>query len=310
MLRYKNQIQTADGLTLSVDMITVDYFVRNPRDREVLPIMLDTLPIKYTIEVRMWESFKMGSFRGNYAVKFADGNSFYIGVALNAAKTVWDHCRLEYNPNKVANQQVFWLLLDWFNSHTLPIHRRIKRFDLAIDIPVDRADVHLVKDRRVYSMRRDGKALTEYLGAKSSTPGRAKLYNKANEANLNYPLTRLELTLDPQTSFAELPMPQVYYFDTHQMQLDEVSALNDTNRFILKALMEGFGSLHELGRRTRETLKQYLDSYCQWVKISESDYKKILAQLDMYLGLSPLEIRDVISDKVPASASANRELPY
>lgn len=157
-------------------------------------------------------------------------------------------------------------------------------------------------------MRKDGEALTEYLGAKSSTPGRVKLYNKANEANLNYPLTRLEITLDPQTPFAELPMPRVYYFDTSQMQLDGLSSLNDTQRFILRALMSGFGALHELGRRTQETIRVYMDFYCKWVKVNENDYKKILAQLDMYLGLLPFNIKDVISDKAPASEVG--ELPY
>ena len=67
-----------------------------------------------------------------------------------------------------------------------------------------RENCFLVKDRRMYIERRHGAEFTQYLGAKSSRVGRVKLYNKQAESNLDYPLTRLELTLDPQMPYVSL----------------------------------------------------------------------------------------------------------
>lgn len=86
--------------------------------------------------------------------------------------------------------------------------RKTRRYDLAADIPVLRQDAFLVKDSRAYLERRHGREFTQYLGAKSSTVGRVKLYDKAAEAGLNYPLTRLEMTLDPATPYERVNFPK------------------------------------------------------------------------------------------------------
>lgn len=301
MLTYANPIHTADGLTLSVDMVTADYSVGNPASRDELARILDGLPIRYAVQTTRWETFRIGRFRCNYTIMFRDGSSFYVGLALNAAKTLWPRCRLEFNPNKVARHAAFLSLLGWLNDHSSHVFRSICRFDLAVDIPIDRHNVRLVKDRRVYSERRHGVEWSEYLGPKSSTVGRCKLYNKTAEAKLGYPLTRLELTLDPETPFAEVAWPGVYYIDTHQMALDELQELTDTQRFVLGALMEGYGSLHDLGRRTREKLAVTMRHYCKWVTVNEGDYRQILTQLQSYLEYHrfPLTLGDIDPNRPP-----------
>ena len=73
---------------------------------------------------------------------------------------------------------------------------RIKRWDLAVDVPYGRDCVQLIKDNRKYSQfYKSSQDFTEYLGSMSS-PGRVKIYNKQLEAELDYPLTRIEVTLD------------------------------------------------------------------------------------------------------------------
>lgn len=73
---------------------------------------------------------------------------------------------------------------------------RIKRWDLAVDVPYGRDCVQLIKDNRKYSQfYKSAQDFTEYLGSMSS-PGRVKIYNKQIEAELDYPLTRIEVTLD------------------------------------------------------------------------------------------------------------------
>lgn len=73
---------------------------------------------------------------------------------------------------------------------------KIKRWDLAVDVPYGRDCVQLIKDNRKYSQfYKSAQDFTEYLGCMSA-PGRVKVYNKQIEAGLDYPLTRIEVTLD------------------------------------------------------------------------------------------------------------------
>lgn len=244
--------------------------------------LLDKLPITHAVEVKYWNSFRPGSFREQFSIRFQDCNSFWVGAVLNGRKPEWGRVRVDFNPNKVAEHEIFQLLLSYLVSNTRPMHRTIKRYDLAIDIPVLRQDVFLVKDNRAYIERRHGQEWTQYLGAKSSTVGRVKLYNKQVEANLNHPLTRLEMTLNPATPYNEINFPMVYFLDDLQLCFDETIKATDTERFILNSILQGCGTLEQLGRRTREKVKVLMDRYVKYIKITERDYNKILGQLASY----------------------------
>ena len=244
--------------------------------------LLDKLPITHAVEVKYWNSFRPGSFREQFTIRFQDGNSFWIGVVLTGRKPEWGRVRMDFNPNKVAEHEVFQLLLSYLVSNTRPMHRTIKRYDLAIDIPVLRQDVFLVKDNRAYIERKHGQEWTQYLGAKSSTVGRVKLYNKQVEANLNHPLTRLEMTLDPATPYTEVNFPVVYYLDDLQLCFDETIKATDTERFILNAILQGCGTLEQLGRRTREKVKVLMDRYVKYIEVSPQEYQKIISQVNGY----------------------------
>lgn len=281
MLQYHNLITAKSGLTLSVDNIVLDLYISAPAARTALMKLLDALPMRYAVEVTHWDSFRVGAFREQFTIAHQDGTSFWLGAALNGKKTEWGRVRLDFNPNKVAQHTAFQTLLLFLVKNTRPMHRIIKRFDLAIDIPVDRFDCFLVKDSRAYSERRHGQEWTQYLGAKSSTVGRVKLYNKTVEARLNYPLTRLELTLDPAVGYDEMAFPTVYAAFTAQISTDEFEA-TDTERFILGALLNGYGSLNMLGRKTRTKMERLLELYVQRVEISKSEYDAILSQLYRY----------------------------
>lgn len=282
MLEYFNPIQTAEGFTLSVDKVAVDYMMNGPTALEALGRLLDKLPILYAVNSRSWESFKIGSFRQNYTVTFQNGNSFWLGVALNSTKTEWNRVRLEVNPNKCAIHASFLAVLAFLNGNTRPMHTTIKRFDLAVDVPLERENAKLVKDGRVYSERRHGKEWTEYLGAQASHIGRVKLYNKQTEADLPRPLTRLEVTLDPATPFEKIPWPQAYYIQRQQVDMAEVN-ITDTERYILSALLAGFGSTKDLCRKTREKMDNLMAHYVQPIQISKHDYEHLLSSLRLFL---------------------------
>ncbi|MBO4973242.1 MAG: hypothetical protein J6D17_00475 [Bacteroides sp.] len=297
MLHYHDPIHTKDNLTLSIDNVVLDLYISHPDARDRLMVFLDDLPIKYAVNVVYWNSFRPGTFREQFSIQMQDGTSFWLGVVLNGRKPEWGRCRLDFNPNKIAHHEVFQKLLNFLIVNTRPMHRVIKRFDLAIDIPVERFSCFLVKDGRAYMERRHGQEYTQYLGAKASTVGRVKLYNKQVESKLLRPLTRLELTLDPSIPYDEVSFPTVYYLDDLQMVFDEAKA-TDTERFILNALLQGFGSLHDLGRRTRDKIERLLSLYVKWIKITPHDYAAILAQLRTYItGTNHLDTLD--SDQPP-----------
>lgn len=286
MLQYYNPLCTNDGLTLSVDNIVIDFWITNPVKRDMLAYLLRKIEEVYTVSVAHWTRFKPGEFKEQFTIATSKETSFWLGVGLNGRSTDWRRARLDFNPNKVAQYAVFTEVLTFLVRSTKPTHRKIQRFDFAIDIPVDRSHCFLVKDNRVYQERKHGKEWTQYLGAKSSTPGRVKLYNKTVESNLNYDLSRLELTLAPSTPYEKAKIPKVMYLDRTQMVIDDFKT-TDTERYIANALLHGVGTIRDLGRRTQQKLEALMSTYMREVTISEKDYDKILRQVDSYIEEKP-----------------------
>ena len=103
-----------------------------------------------------------------------------IGFMEPSCKVNMNRGFIEFNPNKVAGDKRFWRLLE--KLAPCVSHARLKRFDLAYDLPTSRLDCRLSKDRRMYkSVISNG--ITEYLGVKN-TPGYVKVYDKAAEMHL------------------------------------------------------------------------------------------------------------------------------
>lgn len=253
--------------------------------------------ITHAVEVVHWSSFRPGTFREQFTIRFQDGNSFWVGAVLNGRKPEWGRVRMDFNPNKVAEHEVFQFLLEYLVGNTRPMHRKFRRFDLAVDIPVLRQDAFLVKDSRAYLERRHGQEWTQYLGAKSSTVGRVKLYNKAVEAGLNYPLTRLEITLDPSTPYERVNFPKTYYLEDYQLSFSGQKA-TDTERFIINALLAGCGTLDQLGRGTREKVKKLLSDYVKSVEIGREQYEQVIRQVKAY-GSGKMQAATTKQDQPP-----------
>ena len=247
--------------------------------------MIASIEFGSVASVISWESRKPGTFRRQVSVRIDDDRSFWLGIGLVGNGVLEDRCRLDFNPNKVANDANFQMIHQFLIRNSREVYRKIPRFDLAIDIPVERNRCFLVKDRRMYIERRHGSEFTQYLGSKSSTVGRVKLYNKAIEADLNYPLTRLELTLDPTLDYEKISFPTVYYIDSSE-PVDDAVRITDTERFILNALLQGYGSLDGLGRKTRKKIENVLKFYMKEVTIPKCTYGTMLEQLnDLYLNV-------------------------
>lgn len=274
-----------NDLTISIDNIVLDVSIVRPELIELLEMMIQNIASGNKASVVSWESWKPGTFRRQVSVRIDDDRSFWLGIGLVGNGVLEDRCRLDFNPNKVANDANFQQIHQFLIRNSREVCRKIPRFDLAVDIPVERNRCFLVKDRRMYIERRHGSEFTQYLGSKSSTVGRVKLYNKAIEADLNYPLTRLELTLDPTQDYEKVNFPVVYYIDAAE-NVDEAVRVTDTERFILNALLQGYGSLDGLGRKTRKKIENVLKFYMKEVTIPKCTYGTMLEQLNhLYLNV-------------------------
>lgn len=279
---YYYQPLHVNSYTLSIDNIVLDLWISNQDAKDVIEATINSLTDNDAVEIVSWEGNKPGSFRSQYSFKLTDDRSFWLGHGLISTGIYFDRYRLEFNPNKVANNKVFKTVHRLLIEHARGVATHIARFDLAIDIPVDRDKCFLVKDRRMYIERRHGAEYTQYLGSKSASVGRVKLYNKTVEAKLNYPLTRLELTLDPGTPYEKINFPTVYYLKSTCDDIDNFK-MNDTERFILNALLQGSGTVNELGRKIREKMEMLMADYVYPITISSKTYSKVLDQLNSYL---------------------------
>lgn len=277
MLHYFNPI-FIDDLVLSIDNVVLDTSISKPEIRDLLDVNISCIANGSKIEVRQWENYKPGTFRYQTTFRVDDEVSFWLGRGLNGNGILLDRCRLDWNPNKIADDPTFVNMRDFLIRNSRVSLCRIPRFDLAIDIPVNRGECFLVKDRRMYIERRHGVEFTQYLGSKSSTVGRVKLYNKTAQAGLDYALTRLELTLDPSLPYDRVNFPTVWRLNDQQLRRDGIK-VTDTEKFILNSILQGYGALNDLGRKTRRKIETLLENYASRIEIREESYAKVLKQL-------------------------------
>ena len=280
-MNYSNPIFEGQNI-LSIDNIVLDISVLFVSELSTLIENIEALPTQFDVTLIRWNSTKIGTYRKQFSVRMPNDTSFWIGITLNGSRIFNDRCRLDFNPNKVLDTPALRYVLALFLKYSVVEKRSIPRFDLAIDIPVPRQNFLLVKDRRKYVERRYGQEFTQYLGAKASTVGRVKLYNKQAESGLSAPLTRLELTLPSFVPYEDINFPVVYCCDPTKLKSDN-RKVTETELFILNALLNGHGSLIDLGRKTRKKIELLLQDYVTPIKVTPTSYATIMAQLNQYL---------------------------
>lgn len=186
-----------DDVTYSIDMLRLELEF-GTRDEEFVR-WVEHLDAFSDFDIVYQSCFSPFKYRHLWTFKLEDGISFVIG--LNIAKTA-DKGFIEFNPNKCAIDSRFMSFYD--KLMTFVISASIVRYDFAIDIPTNRDNCMMIKDHRNYQIIVD-KSKTEYLGVRNKV-GFVKLYDKTVESNLDYSLTRLEITCKP----GEVPnVPQI-----------------------------------------------------------------------------------------------------
>lgn len=250
---YYKPLKCKRGFVYSVDNVRLKFSV----NRSTYDLLCSYFcnPLRY--DVKHFESTRDFHYHDLFTVRLSPEVSFSLGLSLNGFNNEqMSICFVDFNPNKVCSFLQFWDDLQFLKS-LIPLFS-IVRVDIAVDIPIPRDRVFLRKDNRLYSLKQYSNSnKTEYLGIRN-TVGRVKLYNKQIESSLNYPLTRVEVTIDSLDSWIK-SVPSLYILEDKQQT---ISSLNDTDFVLLTLLNDKFVSdsseaimlFNMLGRKKREKL--------------------------------------------------------
>lgn len=161
---YYNPYRGVNKNTLSVDMVRLSLTFKSDRgewlSRKGAQLTDCDEMSAWTSKIRPGGWYELWSFA-------LGGSSVALGIGFMepSCKVNMHKGFIEFNPNKVAGDKRFHGLLKTLG--TCVSKARLKRFDLAYDIPVSRYDCRLSKDRRMYkSVISNG--ITEYLGVKNT----------------------------------------------------------------------------------------------------------------------------------------------
>ena len=308
LLTYYRPIVIDNYLFMSCDMIRLK-FIMNEYQLNNFSKFIQRYTIQH-LELRLDNYYNIGNFkyRNLFVITHLDTkHSFSFGLQFNNIGKVTSDCYIEFNPNKTLNECNTGLVqpfLDYIKQYGS--HIELVRYDIAIDIPIERQFLSLNKDLRKYAklwnttaLDNDTKVIedmqkkeicykievksknlsncTEYLGQRNKA-GFVKLYNKQIESNLLRPTTRLEITMDSlsyEDFIKYLPNISIY----KNVSQEDLACLNDTERVLIKLLQQNSNCdlyLKQLGRKMQEKLKKILfanDSIID--KISKEDYFKL-----------------------------------
>lgn len=228
----------------SLDMVRMEIKAA-PDDLGRIQNLLDTcelIPGPACIEkCTTYTTNKVGGYRFLWQYETKE-SGLAVGMAHIAGngKTDAGTGFIEFNPNKVANAAA--AIIDRLVMH-VRVRFRPVRYDLAIDYPIERDTVRLMKDGRKYSCEISD-SMTEYLGQRNK-PGRVKVYDKQAESNLLKPVTRVELTCDAEWTVEQVmaQLPRVFDYSADWGDL-HLSAANKTLAIAIRAL-EGYGEVPE-----------------------------------------------------------------
>lgn len=280
LMNYYNELRH-DGLIYSVDMVRLKLKFSLLVSQE----FMDKLSENELLigEYDYYQSFKLWQYRHLFSIKMGESTSV-LGLQLNDEKRIESiDGYLEFNPNKVGSSREFDKLYSLIREYADEIE--LKRWDLAIDIPCKRTDLVLSKDQRIYQYIESPGGVTEYLGRRSHD-GFVKLYDKTRESNLDYDLTRLELTIGGLKLFSELNMPLVKK-GISQLELRARMELSRTDLVIYKLMLPLSDSdklkyLREMGKTKSVKLKPYLFVVDKAYEIPQRVYNDLIYTLRLY----------------------------
>ena len=310
---------TEGNFTYSVDMIRLKFKLTSPKTVENVMNLIRDISIysqDTSYDYEYTQRTGWNKYRHNFSIKLKDGNSFYIAFCFNSNdKTKVSEGVIEFNPNKCFGHQTSIMkqiaidrqetivlyegeLLTYFLINLISHNAkyvRVKRFDIAIDVPYCRSQVHLLKDNRIYKMvspSQDLNQQTEYLGRHQNS-GFVKVYNKTVESNLDRDMTRIEITseyFDDYKSFMS-QFPSVYVKGNGS--LNPYIELKGTDLVLYQLLIQNDNMdryFKQLGRDKQKKLHPYLyqDTDDIQVSVSQEIYEKLMKIIKGMSGLKDI----------------------
>ena len=282
MIPYFREIKDKkSGFVYSLDNVVMKYKLYWAQDDGAVDeIMKELSKVCYVCD--SFDSFRFATYKHQRIFHMPDENTFWVGIGFNGSGGVdYSNCSADFNPNKVGQFDSFADIHNKLLEMSKEVE--VKRYDLAVDIPVPRENFIGFKDKRNYEEYRrhlSSKAdSTEYWG-KRSTPGFVKLYNKQLECGLDKPMTRLEITLSLE-DFAVDKLPNIMYIDNNQMQIGE-SAPTGTDLVLALACCEHPEFLNYLPRINKAKTKSVLKTMATSLELNTEICNKIRFQAECY----------------------------
>ena len=225
------------------------------------------------VDVKHWVSIREFTYRDMFSVTLSDC-SFVFALGFNGCTEDRYKGFVEFNPNKCMGNSQFSEILGYLFSITS--YRQVVRFDLAIDIPVPKYLVRMHKDQRNYKYIKGKQSESEYLGMRNK-PGYVKLYDKTAESNLDYDLTRLEITCE----LGKINIPTVYVMPLQErLEFGKISSTDKVLIGLLKEVDNPTIFLQGLKYEKRKKIEPYL--FEDTVQLDKKAYHEIYRQVLQY----------------------------
>lgn len=264
MLEYYNKIELKNNCILSCDMLRLSFELSEDKQKQFNRFLNSYNFMDMGLNIKYYTNLQSFKYRNLITIE-KDKKSFAIGIGFNGMSANKNSCFIEFNPNKTMDLVIPYL--EFIKNNSL-YGLTFVRCDMAIDIPLSKNMITISKDRRKLSRiyrydlhSKDLNDCTEYLGCRSNN-GFVKLYNKQIESNLDYELTRLEITLDSlEYSNFQKCMPTIHYIKN--IDLCDLANLNDTDRVLMLLLLESdkpYDLINMLGRGKKEKFKSLLSN--------------------------------------------------
>lgn len=282
MMNYWKVSQDEDCNIYSVDMLRIVLELRKEEVDRVLRYFYH--PMRFDVK-EYPVSFKDFTYRNMFTVEYEKGATMTVGLVWNGTNAQDDMVKgfIEVNPNKCFIKPQ--CLYDVYYTLDKCVGYKISRWDLAIDIPIDRMSVVLGKDQRKYELTCKSKEdRTEYLGCRNEI-GRVKVYNKTLESNLDYTLTRCELTMpnyEDQKFFAKIEAikPEVWIAGTDTGV--DLTGLSDSQAVLVELIRLQENPtlwLKRLEYRQRKKIEPFVFDGYKRLKFDNNCVESIIAEL-------------------------------
>lgn len=269
-MKYFVEMKDKFNFTYSLDMIRLNFNFINSVSFDNL---INSYYLKSGFSIRCYISRGVG-YHYLYAINIEnqDGDkcSFSIGVGLNCLTENNKSGYIEFNPNKCFQLIDF---IDFFNKfYDLLRSCKLVRYDLAIDIPVSRNKIKMIRNSRCnykYLVSKDDWVSTDLNYSKTEYQGRrnhnkfTKLYDKKAESHLPYDLSRIEITFN-RNEIEYKNLPEFYLYHSSIINDLDFSILSSTELVLVDLLRNSEDIdyyLANIGYRLRKKIKPFLSDY-------------------------------------------------